>query len=289
METLNLKELEQLNTLRLNIRRSMSQGEGLRRSSAKGRSAEFSGYREYVPGDDTRYVDWNAYARFDKLYIKEFMEEKEGRVSIYLDTSKSMDFGEKKKSTLMAELAEIISFSATSGRDSVYVTDLAFPTNTFKVPVGSLGVATLKTWLEKTEVNGKIDLMSSLKKAVKGRGGVAIVISDFMDEGFLANETDILRLFDYHGMKTTLIHVLSREEMEIEDDGSFQYIDSEDDDREVRITLDKYSIRDYKKALEDYSKNIYTKAKAAGGNYILCSTADPIKKLIYENLRFLFL
>ena len=57
METLNLRELEQLNTLRLNIRRSMSQGEGLRRSSAKGRSAEFSGYREYVPGDDTRYVD----------------------------------------------------------------------------------------------------------------------------------------------------------------------------------------------------------------------------------------
>ena len=78
MQTIDLRELEKLNMLKLSIKRSLSQGEGLRRSSAKGRSAEFSGYREYIPGDDMRYVDWNAFARLDKLYIKEFMEEKRG-------------------------------------------------------------------------------------------------------------------------------------------------------------------------------------------------------------------
>ena len=124
MQTIDLRELEKLNMLKLSIKRSLSQGEGLRRSSAKGRSAEFSGYREYIPGDDMRYVDWNAFARLDKLYIKEFMEEKEGRVNIYLDTSRSMEFGEKLKSTLMSELTESISYIASSGRDSVFITDL---------------------------------------------------------------------------------------------------------------------------------------------------------------------
>ena len=120
MQTIDLHELERLRGLKLNIRRTLSYNEGARRSSSKGRSAEFSGYREYIPGDDMRYVDWNAYARLDKLYIKEYMEEREGRVNIYLDTSRSMEFGEKLKSTLMAELTEAISYVALSGRDSVW-------------------------------------------------------------------------------------------------------------------------------------------------------------------------
>ena len=74
-----------------------------------------------------RYVDWNAYARLDKLFIKEYMEEKEGRVNIYLDTSRSMEFGRRLKSTAMAELTEAISFIAANGRDAVYVTDLQKP------------------------------------------------------------------------------------------------------------------------------------------------------------------
>ena len=288
MQTINLRELEKLNTLRLNIRRSMSQGEGLRRSSAKGRSAEFSGYREYVPGDDMRYVDWNAYARFDKMYIKEFMEEKEGRVSIYLDTSKSMDFGEKLKSTLMAELTEAISYIASTSRDSVFVTDLSNPTYTFKVPNGNQGVGNLKRWLEGIQTGSSINLRDALKRAVRGRGGVAFVISDFMDEGFLGAEEEILRLFGYHGMQVNLLHVMSKEELEIEEDGAFQLIDSENENKEIRLTLDKYSIRDYKKALENYTRQINEKAKVAGAGYVLCSTGERLHKLVFEDMRFMF-
>lgn len=292
MQTIDLRELEKLNMLKLSIKRSMSQGEGLRRSSAKGRSAEFSGYREYIPGDDMRYVDWNAFARLDKLYIKEFMEEKEGRVSIYLDTSRSMEFGEKLKSTLMSELTESLSYIASSGRDSVYITDLANPTYTFKVPSGKQGVGNLRKWLDSIhpgEVVKSINLKESLKKAVRGRGGIAFVISDFMDEGFLEAETDILKLFGYHGMEVTLLHVLSQEELEIDDDGAFQLIDSEEESKEVRLTLDRYSIRDYKKALDNYIRSIEEKARAAGGRYVLCSTGENVHKLLFESMRDLFI
>ena len=267
MQTIDLRELEKLNMLKLSIKRSMSQGEGLRRSSAKGRSAEFSGYREYIPGDDMRYVDWNAFARLDKLYIKEFMEEKERRVSIYLDTSRSMEFGEKLKSTLMSELTESLSYIASSGRDSVYITDLANPTYTFKVPSGKQGVGTLRKWLDSIhpgEVVKSINLKESLKKAV-------------------------LKLFGYHGMEVTLLHVLSQEELEIDDDGAFQLIDSEEESKEVRLTLDRYSIRDYKKALDNYMRSIEEKARAAGGRYVLCSTGENVHKLLFESMRDLFI
>jgi len=292
METIDLRELEKLNMLKLSIRRSLSQGEGLRRSSAKGRSAEFSGYREYIPGDDMRYVDWNAFARLDKLYIKEFMEEKEGRVSIFLDTSRSMEYGEKLKSTLMSELTEAISYIASSGRDSVFITDLANPTYTFKVPSGKQGVGVLKKWLGSIhpgEAAKSISLMDSLKKAIRGRGGVAFVISDFMDEGFLDAENDILKLFGYHGMEVTFLHVLSIEELEIDDDGAFQLIDSEEETKEIRLNLDKFSIRDYKNALNNYMRSIEEKARAMGGRYILCSTGESVHKLLFESMRDLFI
>lgn len=71
---------------------------GNRKSTQKGSSTEFSDFREYMPGDDIRRIDWNAYGRLDRLYIKEYMEEKEAVVSILLDTSASMNYGIQKKS-----------------------------------------------------------------------------------------------------------------------------------------------------------------------------------------------
>ena len=289
METLDLRELEKLNNLHIQINRSLSQGEGGRRSAEKGRSAEFSGYREYIPGDDMRYVDWNAYARFDKLFIKEYMEEREGRVSIFLDTSKSMDFGQKLKSTLMAELCQAIAYIAGTGRDSVYVTDLAEPGATLRVPKGRQGVPVLAGWLKRKPVAGRIDLATSLRYAIKGRGGVAYVISDLMDENFLANQDEIQKLFLYHSMKVTFLHVLSKEELEIDDIGAYQLIDSEDDTKDVRLTLDRRTVGNYQKALEDYKNRIKANAAAAGAAYVLCSTGDPLQKIIFEDMRALFI
>ena len=98
MRTVNIDGLAGLTRLRFTIKNKVvSQYEGGRRSNIKGRSTEFSGYREYIPGDDMRYVDWNAYGRLDKLYIKEYMEEREGVINIFLDTSRSMDYSLKMR------------------------------------------------------------------------------------------------------------------------------------------------------------------------------------------------
>ena len=77
-----------LHKLRMSIAMHLASGmSGGRKSNAKGNSVEFSDFREYRLGDDFRRIDWNAYGRFDKLYVKLFMEEKEGIFNLFLDTA----------------------------------------------------------------------------------------------------------------------------------------------------------------------------------------------------------
>ena len=83
--------LARLDALRLAVRGAAQGGAGgARRSRALGASAEFSDFREYAPGDDIRRLDWNAYARFDRLFLKLFQEEREAAVTVLLDCSGSM-------------------------------------------------------------------------------------------------------------------------------------------------------------------------------------------------------
>ena len=99
--------LQRLDALQLAMRAPARGGAGgLRRSRALGSSVEFSDFREYAPGDDLRRVDWNAYARFDRLFLKLFMEEQETTVHILLDCSASMDFGEPSKWEMAQGLAQ---------------------------------------------------------------------------------------------------------------------------------------------------------------------------------------
>lgn len=287
MQTMNLSELESLRRMKLKISRSISTGEGQRRSGKKGRSAEFSGYREYIPGDDMRYIDWNAYARFDKLYIKEFMEEREGKVSIYLDTSRSMEFGEKLKSTLMSELTEAISYAAISARDAVSVTDLGSG-RTLRVPSGNQGMSYLRNFLEKIEPSGRVNILEAMKRVKPQRGGAAFLISDFMDEAFLGGEDELLRLFGFYNSRLTLLHVLSGEELNVDDVGAFQLIDSEEEDKSLHLTIDRITVDSYKKRLNAYMKELKTKAEKQGAAYILCRTDKPLKAVLYEDMRGIY-
>ena len=289
MESIDIRSLERLRNLHLNIKRSFSVNEGKRRTSRKGRSAEFSGYREYIPGDDMRYVDWNAYARLDKMYIKEYMEEREGRVNILLDTSKSMDFGEHLKSTLMSELTLALSYIASNGKDAVYVTDLGNVSNTFRVPSGNNGLLMLKKWLENVQVKGSVNISDSIKRINIGRGGSVFILSDFMDENFADRERDIIKYLQYKNMEVSFVHILSEEEVNIDLTGAYDFYDSENEGANVRVTLDTQTISQYEKALDNYIKKIKTNALSSGATYYLCTTKDTFDKVIFETMRTIFI
>src|SRR5512137_1773150 len=118
-----LRRLEQFQLLA--ARRSKSSAKGERQSRARGQSVEFADYRNYVAGDDLRYLDWNLYGRLDRLFLKLYEEERELPVRIFLDASESMSFGEPRKFDFARQVAAAVGYVALSGFDRVSV--IPFP------------------------------------------------------------------------------------------------------------------------------------------------------------------
>src|SRR3989442_10235666 len=118
-----LRRLEQFQLLA--ARRAKSSAKGERRSKARGQSVEFADYRNYAPGDDFRYLDWNLYGRLERLFLKLYEEERELPVRIFLDASESMTFGTPVKFDFARQVAAAIGYVALCGFDRVSV--IPFP------------------------------------------------------------------------------------------------------------------------------------------------------------------
>src|SRR3954467_5626598 len=110
-----LRRLEQLQLLAQ--RRAKSSAKGERRSRARGQSVEFADYRNYVAGDDLRYLDWNLYGRLERLFLKLYEEERELPVRIFLDASESMAFGEPRKFDFARQGAAAVGYVPLWGFD----------------------------------------------------------------------------------------------------------------------------------------------------------------------------
>src|SRR6478752_1118339 len=114
-----LRRLEQFQLLA--ARRAKSSSKGERRSKARGQSVEFADHRNYVPGDDFRYLDWNLFGRLDRLFLKLYEEERELPVRIFLDASESMNFGTPRKIDFAKQIAAAVGYVALCGFDRVSV------------------------------------------------------------------------------------------------------------------------------------------------------------------------
>src|SRR6188474_1828909 len=98
-----MARLDQLDLVSRKILAGKMKGE--RRSKRRGQSVEFADYRNYTIGDDLRFIDWNIYARLDKLFLKLFLEEEDLSLYIMFDVSKSCDFGEPSKARYLKQVA----------------------------------------------------------------------------------------------------------------------------------------------------------------------------------------
>src|ERR1700756_1475252 len=114
-----LAQLEQLELVSRKIFLGRMKGE--RRSKRKGQSVEFADYRNYVVGDDLRFLDWNLFARLDKLFIRLFMEEEDLHFYILLDNSLSMDFGWPSKLHFARQVAAALAFIGLVNMDRVVI------------------------------------------------------------------------------------------------------------------------------------------------------------------------
>ena len=112
-----LHQLERMELVSRKIFRGRMKGE--RRSRRKGQSVEFADFRSYVPGDDLRFIDWNLYARLDRLFLKLFLEEEDLHFYALIDASGSMDFGQPTKFQYAKQLAAALGFIGLCRADRV--------------------------------------------------------------------------------------------------------------------------------------------------------------------------
>ena len=184
--------LSRLDTLSLAMRgRAQGGADGSRRSRQTGSSAEFSDYREYIPGDDIRRLDWNAYARFDRLFLKLFMEEQESLVTVLLDASASM--GAKWASARM--VAEAVGYLALTGGDRLCVQILKNG-RALRSPQlsGRAAFPRLTGFLDACEPDGTEGTLTEAVRRTEGlKKGLCFLITDGYTEDALKEALDYLR------------------------------------------------------------------------------------------------
>src|SRR5690349_22866742 len=114
-----LAQLEQMELVSRKIFRGRMKGE--RRSKRKGQSVEFADFRQYVAGDDLRFIDWNLFARMERLYLKLFLEEEDLHFYALIDASASMEFGEPTKLQYAKQLAASLGLIGLCRADRVKI------------------------------------------------------------------------------------------------------------------------------------------------------------------------
>src|SRR5688572_24721457 len=211
-----LRRLEQFQLLA--ARRAKSSAKGERRSRARGQSVEFADYRNYVAGDDLRYLDWNLFGRLEKLFLKLYEEERELPVRIFLDCSESMAFGDPRKFDFARQIAAAIGYVALCGFDRVTV--VPFPNEGANLTAsGALrSVRGRKTSLQffqnlmKLNAGGVATFNDALRRgALEARqAGVAIVLTDFLDPaGYDKGLTALVG----RGFQVNAVQILSPDEL----------------------------------------------------------------------------
>ncbi len=274
---------QKLNTLKLSLTMRMNQGlSGARKSSAKGASVEFSDFREYMLGDDIRRIDWNAYGRMDKLFIKQFMEEKEAVYHIFLDTSKSMDFGDPQKSKLALQVAGALSYLILNNLDRVYVTQVQ--ENALSYGKGLSGRNAYKKILAQLagiRFDGKTTLAASITGRNISSQGCSIIISDFLDP---AGMEPALRYLKYKKQQIVLIQILAEQEVHITQEGSLNLIDSETGET-VKVTVNRKMIEAYEQELSKLKAGLFRLARKYEAGYIFATTAEPIDRVLFDGMQ----
>jgi len=251
---------------------------GNRKSRSKGSSVEFSDYREYSSGDDFRRIDWNAYGRFEKLFVKLFMEEREAPVSIFLDTSKSMDWGEPNKNIASRRLAAALGYMSLANYDRLTIACISSKPEQVKLSLrGRNSFAEVLGFLEKVRYDNPTDIYAALRELnLKAARGISIVISDLFSKGDIK---DIINYLLYRKQDIYICHMLAPQEVEPQVDSSLRLIDSETGEfRDVTATAQL--LRTYKKVFSEYISGIEGTCFKRGVNYIRMDSSMPIEQMI---------
>ena len=277
-----LGRLERLRICPVGRRTSRSRGEHL--SGKGGTSTEFCDYRDYAPGDDTRFVDWNIFARLNRPYLKQFHKEEERHVVLLIDASASMKF--EGKLSLAKQLAAAFGVMGllNNERVSAYASHQANDAPDRLPPCrGRASLGNVFRFVEEVEGRGDAPLDRAIELLLRhhsGRG-VCVIVSDFLTFGDVKRG---LNLLHSAGLEPLGIQILGPQEIEPDLSSDFRLVDSETQD-----TLDVSSGADLMSLYEEYRLRLEAElallCRRRSGRFLALSSVTPVESVLFDQLR----
>ena len=277
-----MARLDQLDVMSRKLLAGKMKGE--RRSKRRGQSVEFADYRNYVIGDDLRFIDWNIYARLDRLFLKLFLEEEDLSVYVLVDVSKSCDYGDPHKALYLKRVAAAIGYIGLVNYNRVSICAMGdgiiAETGAIR---GRRRVAQLIDFVSKLQPTGPSHLAEACKRfALSHRQkGVLVVLSDFFDKGGYENG---LRYVAGGKYDLFAVQALSPQEIEPDLQGDLKLRDIEDDDM-AEVSITQPLLKQYKANLNAYCLGLKDYVTRRGGTYLFTSTSVPFDTLVLNYLR----
>ena len=277
--------LRQLERLLLLMKSPVRGGlKGGRRSVKRGQSAEFADYRDYSLGDDLRQLDWNVYARLERLFVKLFVEEEDVTATFLIDVSASMDTGRPPKLIFAKRAAAALGYIALASEDRVAISTLGGRVGRRQASLrGSGRVFRLLSSLSGIGITaGETDLLAAARHAaaqLTGRG-VLVLISDLLD----ANAGRAVRELAGTSAELIVLHVLSPDELDPKLEGDLRLVDSETDEG-VDVTIDLATLDAYKTRLAAWQAEFAAICAKRRASYVPVPSDLPLTDLVFAELR----
>jgi uncharacterized protein (DUF58 family) len=256
---------------------------GEHRSSARASSTDFADYRPYLPGDDFRRIDWNAYGRLGHLYVKLTEAREQLPVHVLLDASRSMAWGEPSKLRYASQLTAGLGYVALARFDRLTVTALGERPRQLPPTRGRGRLGALLAFLGQTEPSGALNLDRALAEYRVDRraGGLAILISDLLTpDGYQAGLDRLLGA----GLDVAVLQVLSPQELEPPPAGDVELQDAETGEI-VQVSLTPRMIAIYRERLDRWCAEAEQACAQRGILYVRVSTDTPLEDVLLDRLR----
>lgn len=262
--------------------------QGERRSKRRGQSVEFADFRQYVHGDDLRFIDWNIFGRLDRLFLKIFLEEEDLSLVVAVDASASMDWGDPSKFVFAQRLAMALGYIGLVNHNRVTLAAFGGEggLQVLKNLRGRRKTAEMGRWLLGLKPGGADTFEESMKSLALGRQGrgVMVVLSDFLLKGGYEKG---LRYVAGRGFDLWCMQTLAPQEIDPAAHGlagDWRLTDLEDRD-ETEVTASPGLIEQYRANLGAWCADLRDFAVRRSIMHMVVDTSTEVDELLLEYMR----
>jgi len=277
-----LKKLEYLNIISKRLFAGQFKAE--RRARRRGTGLEFADYRPYVAGDDFRHLDWKAYLRLNRLILKLFEEEEDLPIYFFVDASQSMTYGEPSKLDYARRVAAALCYIGLANLDRVNIIAYGDKVKSELPPQRGKGrIFKVFKFLNEIVPGGETNTREAVKTYCTDtrRRGLAVVISDFLDQNGFEGALEILRHFRHD---IFVVHIASHEEIDPQLRGELVLVDAENQtSREITVTPGLLAA--YHKEYEKFCEQVESYCWKYQLGYVRTATDFPFEELILKVFR----